>query len=101
MFVDMLDLKDSMLCLVIANVLRVDWPLKEQTRLMMSREIHYCPKMLMGHGEFFITKFGICTPKCKVQPFTTSFWSANTKFEFILNILYETYSNQNSSIKLC
>jgi len=28
-FVDMLDLKDSMLCLVIANVLGVDWALKE------------------------------------------------------------------------
>ncbi len=38
-FIDMLDLKDSMLCLVIANVLRVDWPLKEQTRLVMSSEI--------------------------------------------------------------
>jgi hypothetical protein len=80
-FVDMLDLKDSMLWLVIANVLGVDWALKEQTRLVMNIEIHCCPKMLIEHGEFLITKFGICTPKCKVQPFTTSFWSANIKFE--------------------
>ncbi len=80
-FVDMLDLKDLMLCLVIANVLGVDWALKEQMKLVMSSEIHCCPKMLMGHGEFFIIRFGICTPKCKVQPFTSSFWSANIKFE--------------------
>jgi hypothetical protein len=39
-FVDMLDLKDSMLCLIIANVLGVDWALKEKTRLVMSSEIH-------------------------------------------------------------
>jgi hypothetical protein len=97
----MLDLKDSMLCLVIVNVLGVYWALKEQTKLVMSSEIHCCPKMFMGHGEIFITKFGICTPKCKVQPFTTSFWSANINFEFILNILYETYPNQNSIIKSC